>query len=669
MIKRSGLKVLVFFALILLVFPLITAKITITPPLEIYNFGDTIFTTVSVNPSEVSGSFEINLICDGQQANFYKISPAESSFTAGVDQMINHKIILTKEFIGNLSGTCHIETLIGKESVSTNNFVISSDIFLTAKLDKFLYNPGETISLSIDAIKANSKPLNGMAEVSGAKSFSKQVVDGKMVENFAMAETAEAGSYNLDILAYDSDASGILNQKNYTVSFQINQVAKALVLSPSNTQINPGETFEFGLDVLDQSGKNMEGNANAVLISPLNEERTLDVKTGESGSFSFATNDTAGVWRLIATYGTISDEKEITVLEKSKIEMKFLENTTLLIVWNSGNAPYNDKINVNIGNETQTLELNILPGEERRFNLQAPRGTYEVKAESLDGSIGGTMLLTGRAISVTDWDGINLLSRYPIIWAFIVAIFLLAGIIALIKFKKTQFRFKDRIHEDKHEDITVMSAKKHMERQFLDLAKPSIDEANSVIDMKGKKDYSSVVCVHLKNPGRLTPESKAELTKVINEAKSKQGIVDWKGNHVLIIFSPIVTKTFKNEMLASRTAYEIMTSLNEYNKKYTSKIEFNIGINSGDLISSLQGGKLNYTSLGNTIILAKRISDLDSGKMLVSGDFRAKLMRELKVDSYAPLGNTQVFSVNRLADMEANQAKLNDVLKRMGNKG
>jgi class 3 adenylate cyclase len=507
-----------------------------------------------------------------------------------------------------------------------------------------------------------------MVEVSGAHSFNKQIVDGKMVESFAMAETTEAGNYNLNIFAYDSNEYGILNQKTYNVSFQINQVARSVVLSPSNVQLNPGESFEFGVDILDQSGKTMEGNVNAVLISPLNEERSLEVKSGESGSFVFATNDSAGVWRLIANYGLAGDEKEVTLAEKPKIEMKFLENTTLLIVWNVGNAPYKDKVTVNIGNETQILELNILPGEERRFNLQAPRGTYEVGAASLDGSIGGTMLLTGRAISVTDWNGINLLSKYPLIWVFIVGILLLAGIIALIKFKKTQFKFKDRIKEDKHVDIATISANQHMKRQFLDLAKPAIDEADSVINMSGKKDYSSVVCVHLKNPGRLTPDSKTELTRIINGAKSKSGVVDWKGNHVLIIFSPLITKTYKNELLASRTAFEIMTSLNDYNKRFTNKIEFNIGINCGDLVSSLQNGKLNYTSLGNTVILSKRISDLDSGKMLVSGEFRNKLMRELKVDSYKPLGNTMIFSVNRISDIEANNDKLKDILKRMDHK-
>ena len=144
-------------------------------------------------------------------------------------------------------------------------------------------------------------------------------------------------------------------------------------------------------------------------------------------------------------------------------------------------------------------------------------------------------------------------------------------------------------------------------------------------------------------------------------------MVDSRGSHLLIIFSSLITKTFRNEIIAVKVAMKIKEEIESYNRLSKDKIEFNIGINSGDMISSLNNGKLNYTSLGNAVILAKRISDLSSGKIFVSGVFRQKLMRELKVNKIEhALGNVEVFEVTRIADVEANADKLRDLLKRTG---
>lgn len=661
MVKLEVLSILVLFFSI----GLASATIEMTQPLNLYNFGDEIYLTVTLNPSSVSGSFEINLVCDGQSVNFYKIAPAESAFSVGEVQKINHKIILKKEFIGNLSGTCDIRVSLGSELAVSNKFTLTNEINVNARTDKYSYDPAEAITLTVDAVKFNGVPLNGFVEVNGSQNFKKQIVNGNLIEILTTPATTESGVYNMTIFAYDSDASGIMNQKTYYVSYEINQVPSSISLSLPGTEANPGESFEFGTDLYDQSGKKMPAELSVLVVSPDQRENSqFGVSTGSTGKIEFLTNSTPGTYRLIVSLGTLVEEKTFTLKAVPKMDMHFLENSSLLIIKNIGNAVFNDSINVTIGeNITETLELNIQPGDERRFNLKAPNGQYNVQVSDGSNSIQASLLLTGRAIQISEFKGLGMLSQYPLVWGFIVAILILLGAILLIRFKKTK-NYKDRIVPEKKEDIRTVSAKAHMKKQFLEIGKPNVSEAESSLNMSGKKDYASVVSVSVKNNSSLGLEARKKLNEVIGKAADKNGVVDWKGNHALLIFSPLLTRTYKNELIASKVAWDIKSELDEYNKRFQDKIQFNIGINCGDLVSSLNGGKLSYTSLGNTVLLAKRISEMDSGKVLVSVTFRQKLMRELKVNRAAPLGSTDVFEVTRIADTEANNDKLKDLLKR-----
>ena len=134
---------------------------------------------------------------------------------------------------------------------------------------------------------------------------------------------------------------------------------------------------------------------------------------------------------------------------------------------------------------------------------------------------------------------------------------------------------------------------------------------------------------------------------------------------MLIIYSPLVTKTYKNEIIASKAAWKIRNELDKYNSKFKDRIRYNIGLNAGDMVSALLNGKLVYTNIGNGVVLAKRISDLSEGKILASQSFRQKLMRELKVNkTNMTVGNSEILEVIAMADVDRNQDKLTDIMKR-----
>ena len=168
----------------------------------------------------------------------------------------------------------------------------------------------------------------------------------------------------------------------------------------------------------------------------------------------------------------------------------------------------------------------------------------------------------------------------------------------------------------------------------------------------------------IRNYEELSDVATDALHKAIEETQKKKGLVDWRGNYIFIVFSPIVTRTYKNETLAVKEGMDILKRLNEYNKKFKDKIEFGVGVHAGELIASKTGGKLKYTSIGNTISLAKRISDSDSGKLVVSDEIRKKLLRELKVIKAKEVGSNQTYEVVAVKDRAANAAKLKDLLKR-----
>jgi len=669
MVKRGN--VLVLLALVFLV-GFVSANIEITQqPFEVYNFGDTVFTSVSVNPANVNGSFEINLVCGSTKANFYKIAPAESAFSPNVLQKINHKLFLTKEYIGSMSGDCFIEAFLGNEIVNSNHFLLTGDITLNAKTDKTTYNPGETVLVSIDAKKANGVMLNGNYGISGSAILNGNVEKGIATATYNLANNIAAGRYELIINAYDSDTSGILNQKSISVYYEIKQVPTKLDIGLSEFEAEPNQNYTFSVDLTDQSGLKMPGNVIVNYISPRNEQNSFTVESGSSGNLFFMSDTTPGQYILTAKIGNLSVEKKFTVREVANISVVLLEELNMVSVTNIGNVPYKDSLNVTVGNKTETILVNLKLGEEKRYTIRAPDGIYEVIAQTGVFSATSQLSLTGRAVSVGKWDGLSLLEEYSFIWIFIAIILIIAGIIVFLKFRQKReydphARAKEKAERRmKEEDLNEVSKRAFQKRQFVNAATPMINEAQSVPTVKGNKDYCSVVALHVKNYATLGADAKSRLNEIITNAKDRFGVLDFRGQHILIIYSPLITKNAKNEMTAAKAAWKIRNEIDSYNSKFRDKIKYNLGLSSGEIVSSLAGGKFTYTTIGNGAMLAKRISDLAEGKILASQQFRQKLMRELKVNKIPMMaGGGEVFEIISMSDVDRNQEKLTDIMKR-----
>jgi len=95
-------------ALVILLCSFISAEIIFTEPVkEIYNLGEVINTPVTIKTvSDVSGVFQMDLICNGTSINFYKYSGIK--LLSGEEKKIDSSLLLIRNIIGNEKGNCRI---------------------------------------------------------------------------------------------------------------------------------------------------------------------------------------------------------------------------------------------------------------------------------------------------------------------------------------------------------------------------------------------------------------------------------------------------------------------------------------------------------------------------------------------------------------------------------
>ena len=88
--------------------------------------------------------------------------------------------------------------------------------------------------------------------------------------------------------------------------------------------------------------------------------------------------------------------------------------------------------------------------------------------------------------------------------------------------------------------------------------------------MQGNKSRVSIIALKIKN--KLGSAEKGSLHKAVEKVYNKRGAVYEQGNFIYIIFSPLMTKSKDNEVIAARAAQEMVGVLNAHNKKFKDKI-------------------------------------------------------------------------------------------------
>lgn len=690
------------------------ADISISEPLDVYNLGDRIYIDLDGLRGAENGNLDIGLACGNRSVNLVRI-PARA-FSPNDDQSysIPYKILNWEDLgisdLKEIVGTCQIVSSIGSDVASSKTFEISDEIIVTLSTDKLEYKPGESVSVRVDAIKYNGETVNGFSEGTNGSSFSRAIEDGVAEDSFGISETMEAGVYNLNIHVYDVGSKGVLNQGTGSVSYSVKQIATSLILSLSDEIAIPGENFSIGVEVFDQSGVEMEGSVFVKIVSPDGSEVENAVQSNEFVLIDFESNSSVGIWKIISQFDDLVQEREIEMMAKQKVEFDFEES--VLIIKNVGNVLYNRSIDVAIGEDVMTLDLNIKVGEIRKFNLAAPMGEYEVVVGDGEYRVNHHLLLTGNAVSVSDLKSVGIFKNYSIVWIFLIVVIGGIGGVLFARYRKTRtlggdegfFRrligkIKSKSGVDKLQEKGAMisrkvsekipaSVKSHMDDslnftnkspaaqglnpkssgddKMVDLTRKDSLQAESTLVLQGEKHMSAIVALSVKDYEGLSDVARDSLKKIVEDAKGK-GVVDYRSDYIFVLFNPLVTRTYGNERLAAKCGMKIVEDLNNHNKKFKDKISFGLGVHAGELIVAKEKGKLKYTGIGNAISFAKRMSDTDSGKVIVSDIVRKKLLRDLRVLKGKAIGESPTYIVVEVKSKSGDAAKLKELLARSKN--
>ncbi len=709
-----SMKKLVLLLTLLAVCSGVLADISISEPLELYNLGDRLYVDLGGLRGAENGNLDIDLVCENSSINLVRIPARAFAIDEDQEYSIPYKILNWEDLgvsslkddsdgisLHEIVGTCQVVAELGGDVISSKTFEVSDEVVVAVSLDKTEYNPGEAVSVKIEAIKSNGAVVNGFVEGFNASFFSKAIEGGVVEETFNVPETAEAGFYNLNIHVYDVGSGGILNEGFRTVSYGVNQVATSLILSLSDISVIPGENFSIGIEVFDQSGVEMGGSVFVKIISPSGDEIENIVQAGEFVLVDFDSNSSVGTWEIVSMFDELMQSREFEMMALQKVEFDFEDS--VLIVKNVGNVLYNKTIDVNIGEDVMTLDLKIGVGEIRKFSLEAPMGEYDVVVGDGDYEVTRQVLLTGNAVAVSDFKSVGVFKNYSVVWIFLIIVLGGIGGILIMRYRKTRTvgeegslfrkcveriksRMKRKIGEKvpdrvkSHMDDSLNFTKKSpavqgldvenysgKDKSMVDFTKKGSFRAESALVLKGEKHMSAVVALSIKNYGEgLSDVAKQGLVEIIENSKGK-GLIDYRNEYIFIVFSPLMTRTYKNEGLAVRCGMKILESLKNYNKKFKDKVEFGIGIHVGELVASKESGKLKYTGIGNTISFAKRMSDVDSGKVVASEAVRKKLLRELKVVKGKAIGESLTYIVTEVRDVTQDQEKLKALMKRSKN--
>jgi len=610
-----------------------SAEIIMTQPVkETYNLGDSFLIPITIKASlDVSGSFQMNLLCNGHEINFYK---NDVKLAYGEEIKMEPLLVLTKD---KGIGTCKIKALLtGEESQLTKEFQISNLLSISPKIEKTTLNPGDTLKITGDAIKTNSEDVNGFIDleisINGSTiiSQSNTIKKGFFSIDVSLPKDMKSGLYILKLQGYEKDLNNEITNKGFaTKNIKINQIPTSLEITFENKEIEPGTNLKVKTILHDQTGEKIKSNSIITIKDENNKilEQT-EKQTNEFLEFPISYNEAPGEWKIVAISNKLSSESTFNITEKQDIEIKLINKT--IIISNIGNVKYcNKSISVKIGEEIKNIPVCLDIDETQKYVLTAPDGEYQIEILSEgEEKVTGNVFLTGKVIEVNEaGKGIKTLMKHPLVWIFII---LVLGFTSFFVIKRTHKKnffayFKSKKEKKEKEILNKDSLIKTKNRAIISLS------------IKGDKQNTSIVGLKIKNFKEI--ESKKEniketLQKIVSIAEELQASVYENKENLFFILAPVKTRSFKNEKKAIEIAQRIQKLLREHNKLFKQKIEFGISLNYGPIIAKQEKNVLQFMSLGGSINKTKKISSLSNEEIFLSKEIKDRLIVDVKTEKH-----------------------------------
>jgi len=419
------------------------------------------------------------------------------------------------------------------------------------------------------------------------------------------------------------------------------QVPAKIEVALTENSVNPGSNMSFMIFLYDQANKKIDADTSVDVTDSYNSvvwERIT--RTSELVVIPLDKNTSSGYWSVEAKYENLSVKRLFYVGENQEADFRIINDT--LIVSNMGNTPYRKAIQISIGDNVEIKQMDLDIGESVRYRLLAPDGLYKVSVSDGTKEINiGDVSLTGNVIGVMDVRrNVGLINQYPIVWLFLIVVFGLA----IFLFVQRTSRKKTSFYEtssSKPVNVRKETKEKIVERSKVSgLVEGKIKAEYSLV-AKGEKVEAGLVAVKLKNLNNINSETKQRLSSVFDSV-SKAAVFNSQ-EFVVLVFSPNITRTFSNAMLATKAAIDIKEKLAGEN------IDFGIGVHAGEIISTIEGGKLKFTPLANNLGAVKKAAELADKDILITKDVHNKTMNEVKTTRF-DLEGREFYKIDRVSD-------------------
>jgi hypothetical protein len=658
-----GQKIFLCFTILFVIFSLsiTSAEIMLTQPSATYNLGDSLgMQTIIKANQDTRDFFELNLKCGEQEKNLHR---EYLSLKVGEEEIIKTSLSLTKALLGNLIGNCYVRARFSGDLTETQQFKISDKINVSLNIENVTVMPGKSIEIKGTATKENSMPVEGYFELDVENTDIKilrDVKNGSFISKLTFPENIKSGYYVLQVRVYEKFNEEITNEGQIKTGLLVKQIPTKIELTIEKQNVKPESNISFTATILDQSNDKFTGDI-ALEISGPDEKVIMKqvLESGEQGSLLIKGNLSSGYYKIKASSLGLTTEKLFYVEEQEKAEFELMNDT--LVITNTGNIIYRKPVQIFIGNESKIKNLELDTGKIMKLKLSAPNGSYQVRIDDGENNLTANVFLTGSAVGIHETgEKSSLISRYPTIWLFLILILgLFIFVLGRRKIKRRLYTYPvEPVVPAKEKPETGKAKKKWTEETATEVKKAEHD-----LVMHGRKEDTSIIAIKMKNPGEA--EKTGLLNKISNTIEENRGVLYKTSDFLIGLFPSLTTKTFKNEMIAIKVARKINELLKEHNNKSEVKIEYGISLNSGPLILRKEQEKIKFTGLGNTLSLAKKISNLAREEVLMSDDMYNKTMSEVRADKETREG-LNIYHIKRIIERDKHREFISDFLARLG---
>lgn len=632
-------RVFIFFLVCTFLIGLASSEVIINnQPEKSYNLGETVFIDLTVKSlNKISEILNMNLICNSKEINFYKNGV---SLGVGEEKKIDSSLILTKNLIGESKGKCVIKITLGEDYYITDEFFISNILTIVPNVKTPSVSPGEKILIEGTAKLGSGSNANGFLNVSlkrvGDESNDtieklSTIDNGFFSLSFTASEDWPAGEYILGFYGYEKDLSEtITNKGEAKTSIIINQIPRNLEIILDKDSIGPQETLTGSAILHDQTGLNIDSPLTIEIKDSKDKLlEKFEIRTSEEFTYTPLQGKSPDNLTIYAGSGEFSQEKQFKISQKQSISVEVINKT--LIVTNTGNVEYCDKeVLIKIGSDSLNINPCIKTGGNQKYTLSAPDGEYEIEVITPDENIVASTILTGKSIGIKEASGgVANLTRHPFVWFFVLGVMAFITVTIFRKgYKRTFFSKMKRTPK-----TTSQKSKVSQKKEEKNLKLFSKNRAILSLSMTGERQKSTIIGLKIKNYADITHNpvgTKETFAKIESLSENEKSFIYENKENIFLILTPAKTRTFHNEKKAIDIARKIEDIIRHHNRLFKQKIEFGLGINTGDLVVKLQKDHLEFMSMGDTLTKTKKIASISNEQVLLDEKIRENLGAKIK---------------------------------------